>query len=162
MVSGFACSFIDLTAYFENQSLEADEYFWDFGDGYFSDLPDPVHTYDAPGSHTVCLVAGNACGYDTLCRLLDPTWVIEVTENYGIVKIYPNPAKNLIHIISPITGSAVVNVIDLCGKTVLRKDIPMPEINDDGISLKGLSPGIYLLKINQGKYLFSDKLIICR
>ena len=39
---------------------------WNFGDGSFSDLPDPVHTYTEPGIYIVHLnVAAPGCGEDT-------------------------------------------------------------------------------------------------
>lgn len=34
-------------------------YFWDFGDGYFSELENPVHIYREPGQYAVRLIAGN-------------------------------------------------------------------------------------------------------
>ena len=40
-------------------------WYWDFGDGYFSDEEDPVHTYQAAGTYTVALVVRNAGGRDT-------------------------------------------------------------------------------------------------
>jgi PKD repeat protein len=40
---------------------------WDFGDGTFSSLPNPFHTYTMPGTYTVCLIASSVCGADTSC-----------------------------------------------------------------------------------------------
>jgi len=37
-------------------------YSWNFGDGNTSVLPNPVHTYNAPGSYTVTLVASSSAG----------------------------------------------------------------------------------------------------
>lgn len=42
---------------FTNQSENADEFVWDFGDGYTSILRDPVHAFGTPGVHTVSLQA---------------------------------------------------------------------------------------------------------
>jgi PKD repeat protein len=55
------------TVYFDNQSLYADYYEWDFGDGSpLSSLENPEHTYPNPGTYTVRLVARSAClCYDT-------------------------------------------------------------------------------------------------
>ena len=41
---------------------------WDFGDGSFSIDQNPVHTYAANGSYTVCLTATNAVGSGTGCE----------------------------------------------------------------------------------------------
>jgi len=43
------------TVQFTDRSTEATEWFWDFGDGSFSDLETPVHTYNEPGWYNVCL-----------------------------------------------------------------------------------------------------------
>ncbi|MFC2098360.1 PKD domain-containing protein [Bacteroidota bacterium] len=40
---------------FTDRSTNATEWFWDFGDGNFSDLKDPAHTYAEPGWYEVCL-----------------------------------------------------------------------------------------------------------
>lgn len=44
---------------FVSTSIGADEWSWDFGDGNTSSLPDPVHTYAAPGTYTVQLTVRN-------------------------------------------------------------------------------------------------------
>lgn len=47
---------------FNNLSINADDFYWDFGDGRFNIVPSPIHYYDAPGTYTVKLVARNAEG----------------------------------------------------------------------------------------------------
>ncbi len=42
-------------------------YAWTFGDGGTSILPSPSHTYAAPGTYNVCLIATTSCGIDTTC-----------------------------------------------------------------------------------------------
>ena len=44
---------------FTNQSLNADSWLWDFGDGQTSTLENPVHAFSASGSYTVKLTATN-------------------------------------------------------------------------------------------------------
>lgn len=53
-----------LEVQFTNQSLYADEYEWDFGDGNVSNLKDPSHFYNEPGTYTVRLEAKGAGGKD--------------------------------------------------------------------------------------------------
>ena len=43
--------------YFTNNSLHADYFEWNFGDGTYSDVINPVHSYPYPGSYTVSLTA---------------------------------------------------------------------------------------------------------
>lgn len=47
----------DATITFNNTSTNATSYQWDFGDGNYSDMEDPTHTYNAPGIYTVTLTA---------------------------------------------------------------------------------------------------------
>jgi PKD repeat protein len=42
---------------------------WNFGDGTFSTQQNPVHTYTAIGSHTVCLTATNAGGNSNALKM---------------------------------------------------------------------------------------------
>lgn len=51
-----------LTVSFTNNSVDADTYSWDFGDGNSSNEVSPTHTYDSEGEYTVTLTATNACG----------------------------------------------------------------------------------------------------
>ncbi|UEG49802.1 PKD domain-containing protein [Ferruginibacter lapsinanis] len=51
-----------LTVTFENASIGADSYKWDFGDGTTSNQFSPSHTYTKEGKFTVSLVVTNATG----------------------------------------------------------------------------------------------------
>lgn len=64
---------------FTNQSMNADSYSWDFGDGNSSDEEDPVHTYEMDGAYTVTLVASNGCGSST--KEIVVTVVTDVTAD---------------------------------------------------------------------------------
>ncbi len=59
-----------LTVDFDNQTPDAGEYLWDFGDGEESTEESPVHTYDIPGTYMVCLTAWNSCGEDSVCTVI--------------------------------------------------------------------------------------------
>ncbi|MEM9832526.1 MAG: PKD domain-containing protein [Bacteroidota bacterium] len=50
-------AFLGAPIYFVNLSLGAENYYWDFGDGNTSTDFNPDHTYEAPGSYDVTLVA---------------------------------------------------------------------------------------------------------
>ncbi|MFA4851514.1 MAG: PKD domain-containing protein [Bacteroidales bacterium] len=74
ITSNFSASFTSLcsipaTVHFTNQSTNANQFLWDFGDGATSSDLNPDHTYTAYGDYTVSLIAyaGN-CGNDTLVK----------------------------------------------------------------------------------------------
>lgn len=60
----------DFTFNFIDESLYADQWFWTFGDGDFSNNSNPAHTYDFGGTFEVCLIAKNDCGNDTSCQVI--------------------------------------------------------------------------------------------
>ena len=61
----YTCS-APLIRHFNDQSIGADEWSWDFGDGNTSTVQNPTHTYAAPGIYTVSLTVKNhttGCDY---------------------------------------------------------------------------------------------------
>ena len=74
-----ACS--GQTVYFENMSSNAEEYFWDFGDGYFSDDFDAQHIYETSGQYTVQLITGSDCA----CR--DTSSIVVLVEDALVPEI---------------------------------------------------------------------------
>lgn len=55
---------------FSNTSTNADEYFWDFGDGSTSDQANPSHTYAQSGDYTVTLSAINRCDSTVIRKIV--------------------------------------------------------------------------------------------
>ncbi len=55
--AGYVC--LDQCLQFNNTSINATAYFWDFGDGNTSTDPNPCPTYTTPGNYTVTLTATN-------------------------------------------------------------------------------------------------------
>lgn len=53
---------------FIDQSIDAETWHWDFGDGAFDTVPNPVHTFDSAGWYDVWLVVSNRCGIDSVTR----------------------------------------------------------------------------------------------
>jgi len=61
----------NLTITFTDQSVNVDGYLWSFGDGNTSNLPNPMHQYNFPGTYTVCLITQGLCDIDTLCQVVE-------------------------------------------------------------------------------------------
>jgi gliding motility-associated-like protein len=58
---------------FNNQSVGAVRYLWDFGDGTYSTLENPTHLYNKSAILDVCLTAYNQYGCpDTVCKPIRP------------------------------------------------------------------------------------------
>ena len=59
----------NLTTRFANQSNNATNFTWNFGDGTFSTVRNPTHTFSVYGQFDVSLIAnGGACGIDTILK----------------------------------------------------------------------------------------------
>jgi len=57
--------------HFDNKSINAVHYIWDFGDGYVSYDENPDHVYSQPGLYRVRLIASNDDCSDTLVSTID-------------------------------------------------------------------------------------------
>ncbi|MCB0843909.1 MAG: PKD domain-containing protein, partial [Bacteroidetes bacterium] len=63
---------LDLKVHFINQSINADQYSWDFGDGNVSSDEEPIHTYPSPNYYETTLIAFGACEVDTFSQIIRP------------------------------------------------------------------------------------------
>jgi PKD repeat protein len=86
----------DNTITFNNTTTGAVLYTWDFGDGNFSNLPNPTHTYTNQGTFTVKLIATNGFGCNN----------IAIQNNY--ITIAPAPGASFT---SDYTSSCDVNQV---------------------------------------------------
>ncbi|MFK7808980.1 MAG: PKD domain-containing protein, partial [Saprospiraceae bacterium] len=72
---------------FENNSINATSYSWNFGDGNTSESTNPTHTYDGDGTYTVTLIATNNCGSVTVTGVVvistDPVAGFSATPTTG-------------------------------------------------------------------------------
>lgn len=73
--------------FFNNDSQNAEQFEWDFGDGYISDETNPIHIFNSTGTFEVTLTAISRSGLDdkaslTLNVVVPTLLVIEVREYY--------------------------------------------------------------------------------
>ena len=100
---------------FYNNSIEATDYIWNFGDnGSVNTLADPTHNYNSAGNYTVTLIANN-----NTCSIADTTFqIITVTDiNAGILQ---NPVNEDILVFSNRDGVFVQFALDLPENTVIK------------------------------------------
>lgn len=78
----------------------ANNYQWDMGNGntYINVTTPPMQTYATQGSYTVTLIAGSACGHDTITRVI-------VIDSIPVADIVSTPLEGC----SPLTVSTVNN-----------------------------------------------------
>jgi PKD repeat protein len=62
----FSYAVVGLQVNFNSLGSQGDMYAWEFGDGGFSSVPNPSHTYAASGVYAVSLTVSNDCGSEEL------------------------------------------------------------------------------------------------
>jgi hypothetical protein len=142
---------------FTNQSLQADSYFWNFGDGNTSTTENPVHSYTSPGVYTVTLEANRCLYSDTISYTIDITTVgLNSNPKLSSPEIFPNPLKDELNVL--LTGATNLQLFDALGRLVYQCALN-PQNNLNTVELSHLPNGMYLLRINQGAEITSYRLI---
>ena len=142
---------------FNNQSTTADPgaiYWWDFGDGDTSTLPNPTHTYLFGGTYLACLAVTDICGTDTLC-LEFPVEIAVGSESSlsGIVQVSPNPFTDLVRLeVSGWSAESVsVELYDVQGRRIKDSELELESgVGNMVWDLGSLASGIYLLSVEGG------------
>ena len=107
---------------FTDNSPNATNWFWDFGDGNTSTDQNPVHEYLLNGSYTICLVASDSCSTDTICHSIKVFITSTNTFSEGDIQltIFPNPfSANATILFSTETNlNLKIDLLDLLGRKI--------------------------------------------
>jgi len=127
---------------FTNQSINADSFYWDFGDGDTSSAENPLH-YFLPGNYTITLIASKCGVTDTVTKTINVIIgsVNEFKQGLGI-DVYPNPTIGLVNVVS-VEGVRIQRILifDAYGKEVLNIS------GNDRLDLSELSNALYWVKV---------------
>jgi PKD repeat protein len=133
---------------FDNQSINAASYFWDFGDNSTSTQKSPFHYYNNPGTFTVKLgvKAQNGCTDTIVLKdyiyVSDPNGIEELTI-LNKISAFPIPFSDQLQIELPSELNSVkVTMVNEVGQTIFSKIINSKEI----IGTNQISPGFYFLR----------------
>jgi len=143
----------DLEGYgieFNNLSVNATSYEWNFGDGATSTDFEPTHTYSIDGSVDMYLVASNDCGNDTAFLNLANVNVEEVTPIENL-QLYPNPSNGIFNLQfnAYANEKVAISVFDTKG-SLLNTFNGMQHVGSNNLMLdcSQFPSGIYLLHIS--------------
>lgn len=75
-------------------------------------------------------------------------------NNIAGLKIYPNPASNVVNISSDLLGAKNVEIFDVLGKQVVKT------ITEQTVNVASLKAGVYMMKVTQDGKLATRKLVI--
>lgn len=151
------------TISFKDESNQAVDWWWEFGDGTMSRAQHPIHVYEDTGSYEVKLFAlgPDGCG-DAIVQTYRIDSIL-TTSFHGetladILSVFPNPFDGLIQIErkapSPIPLS--ITVLDLQGRVIRETNM---SASNKTIDLRNMPDGMYVLHIRQADDLLVKKII---
>ncbi|MDD3739696.1 MAG: T9SS type A sorting domain-containing protein, partial [Bacteroidales bacterium] len=145
------------TVDFEDLSLNAETYAWDFNGDDIVDytLSENVsYTYPALGQYPVNLTVTNECSSDSETKII---YVLNIDEeNIGEIAIYPNPASEILFIDSE--EDLMITIIDITGKIVLQ--YKHNDVKTSEIDISNLAKGLYTLDLKLNNRIINYKIII--
>lgn len=124
-------------------------YTWIFGDGASpSYMPSVTHTYPGGSGYLACLVIGNACGTDTICRevMMNTNAINEPNLIQGVLA-HPSPTQDYI-LIDGLSGKTAYAITNVMGTIIKAGDITP---GNNNINLVEASSGIYFLHLRNEK-----------
>ena len=140
---------------FENNSLGS-QFFWDFGDGLYSDLENPIHQYDLPGTYIVTLnvLDDSNCGSSQTTEIITVSNIeqISVLDNakHEILAYFNSDSESIIINGLNSNNSYYVNIYNAIGQKELS-DIKV-ELNTNKIKISQLSSGPYFVELRNEKF----------
>ncbi len=125
-----------------------DSVVWSFGDGHAATGTTVAHTYTASGTYMVCATAYNGCGTHQSCASLVATGVgIDQRESFRGLKVYPNPARNILFV-TGLPSATDYQLFNSLGVIVQRGILPVQQAS---IDMKGMVNGWYTLRLQDSK-----------
>lgn len=150
-ISNFTIQNLDPKIDFQNTGNYGDSYYWDFGDGTFSILENPSHTYSSNGNYTVHFTASNDCGNTTSTQTIQILATqLNSHSNIQSWSLYPNPANDLLSldIKSNSSQKMYLNIYDLTGRLLISKKVYLSKGNNHlSLSVKELAQSYYQLEL---------------
>lgn len=137
------------TVEFNNLSVNATDYEWNFGDGNTSIDFEPSHAFTLDGEVDMYLVASNNCGSDTAFLNLTSVSIDEAQLFEGF-SLYPNPTAGQLNLEldSKHTGEINISVYSLAGEELISKALQIHQgQNLVELNLDRLPIGMYMVHI---------------
>ncbi|MBM6498301.1 T9SS type A sorting domain-containing protein [Flavobacterium macrobrachii] len=143
--------------YFNNTSLMASAYNWDFGDGSSSFEINPSHTYSSTGIFTVKLKATN-CGIENnyIQNITISQLNTEIPANNDAnLLIYPNPTNATLNI--QLGNDLTINslkIYDIFGKLIIEESQNFNQIN-----VENFNTGVYIIEVVSDEKIYKNKFV---
>jgi hypothetical protein len=145
---------------FNNSSIGATAYSWDFGDGNTSTAASPTHTYGIPGSYAVTLIATGPCNSDTTDTLVVAFVGIDAGLDLGI-SLFPVPTEGEFSVLleKGTHSSTILTITDLTGKVLVAERFNQ-WMAGESKSFRIDLPGVYFLNLQTDEGTQQRKLVV--
>lgn len=148
-VADFSYAVNGMTVDFSNLSAQATAYNWNFGDGSTSTQTTPSHTYSAPGTYDVKLIAEGNCNDTIVKQVIIESLAVEVLSEQ-LAKVYPNPVGDQF-VISAASGNQFsYSITDALGRIIKEGDLNA-EIGTVQVDASLWSKGNYFVILQQAE-----------
>lgn len=169
VTASFTGSIGYLTVAFKNQSTEATDYFWNFGDNATSQDVNPSRRFATDGTYTVTLIASNNCFSDTAIQEYtvdrqNSTFVGDISEQSNF-SIYPNPATSILNVdvLNAKSANLKAEILDLGGRIVKVLNLNgIAKSESKVMDITGLQSGVYLFKLRDGNSVVGVKRFVIK
>ena len=152
-----------LVEFTDNSFYEPTNWSWDFGGTGTSTEVNPLHTFPADGTYTVCLTVSNQYDSDTFCREVTVgVTAVSETERELLLRIYPNPAFRKMTVEYSAESGQTLQLINHLGMEVFRHS-PAEGFNRIELNVQHLPAGLYVCRIVQGPgQVLSKKVVVLK
>jgi len=138
---------------------------WNFGDGFTSTEQNPVHTYSNTGAYTVALTISNETTSITETKIdYIQIWPVFVDEQNAdrLISIYPNPGNGIFNFeLQNMDEDVNLVIYNIKGTQVYANHFNgNSSLKVYSIDLSTQTPGLYFVKVQTGKNVYLDKLMI--
>ncbi len=164
-VTRFSFSITDQMVKFSDLSFQATSWYWSFGDGFYSDLQNPLHFFNDYGIYYVCLISGNNCRQETFCDSVEvkhPSGIAD--ESFGNMGIYPNPANDFISINLSKEHANHTLTFEILDQNcrIMKTGFAFSQSGPGKIDISDLSKGFYYFRLITDKRVMVRKFLVCR
>ena len=151
------------TVNFLNNSSGANNYYWEFGDGFSSTFAAPTHTYNDPGLYTVDLtISSGVCSanYSDQVLVIDLSTSVEEIELFDLVKVWNAQGVINIDLNLDRRENVSVRLLNALGQEVMPTQ--NQQVQNDRLEIHPgtIATGIYILDLQIGSEHLQQKLLL--
>jgi PKD repeat protein len=144
--------------------VEGVSYEWNLGNGVFLKGAEVDYNFISDGVYDVTLKAASGADFTEYSQKVEVmksvTKVVRIDNPE--LDVYPNPVKDVVKIKfgSPVDGNIQIGIMNIAGKSVYTQSINAQGLIQTEVNVNQLNPGIYFLRIMNGKNRIADRKFI--